>query len=68
MVMITMMIKIAAAPPDPMIGVLKVSSESMNEKVASSIRGSASTVLRMNTDSLNFTLSSFQCCSIICIR
>ena len=45
MVMITIMTKIAAAPPDPMIGILKLSSESVNEKVVSSIRGSASTVL-----------------------
>ena len=61
MVMITMMIKIAAAPPDPMIGILNVSSESMKDRVASSARLSASTVLRTKAVSLNSNFSSFQC-------
>ena len=68
MLIITMMTIIAAAPLDPMIGILKVSSESMKEAVTPPARGSDSTVLRTKTDSLNFNFSSFQCCSIICIR
>ena len=68
MLIITMIIIIAAAPPDPMIGILKVSSESMKEAAIPPVRGSDSTVLRTKIDSLNFSFSSFQCCSIICIR
>ena len=63
----TVMITRIAAPPEPIIGILKSSMESKMEEESSS-EGSNNTLLRANTVSLKFNLSSFQCCSMISMR
>ena len=67
MMTITMAIVIAA-PPDPMMGILKLSMASRKEEVESSDDGSTVILLLAKTVSLKSSFSSFQCCSIICIR
>ena len=67
MITITMAIVIAA-PPDPMMGILKLSRDSRNEEVESSDEESTVILLLAKTVSLKSSFSSFQCCSIICIR
>ena len=67
MTIITMAI-VMAAPPDPMMGVLKSSRESRKEEVESSDEESTVILLRAKTVSLKSNFSSFQCCSMICIR
>ena len=68
MMMTTRMTIMTAAPPDPMIGNLNVSRESKKEGESLFAWLSISTLLLANTDSLTFSFSSFQCCSMICIR
>ena len=62
MMMIITMATVMAAPPDPMMGTLKLSRESRNEEVESSDEESTVTLLRAQTVSLKFNFSSFQCC------
>ena len=66
--MMMTMITMAAAPLDPSRGTLMASKESRKERAGSSTGISNSTLLRMNTDSVMFSFSSFQCCSTISIR
>ena len=68
MMMITTMITVTAAPPEPMIGTLKLSRESRKEEVGSSVEESTVTLLRAKTVSLKFSFPSFQCCSMILMR
>ena len=68
MMMIITMATVMAAPPDPMMGILKLSRDSRKEEVESSDEESTVILLLAKIVSLKSNFSSFQCCSMICIR
>ena len=68
MMMIITMATVIAAPPDPMMGILKLSRDSRNEELESSDEESTVTLLLAKIVLLKSNFSSFQCCSMICIR